>query len=207
MHGLMEGHATPRAGLNRRSDDAEQFEDHILDAGEELDSELQDLNGSDGLTAEQRAGLVAGGQAAIVNGVKEAREYLEGGIEDIRTAAEMQQQLADLYARKKWEQVDEELGIGEELGEDSKVYAAIEGTFTRMVSASVTLIVGIYVFAQISSTMPTPSNNELANATSTVKATTGNAFTLGAVAIIVLVASVILGLVGGFGGRGRGRGR
>ncbi|MBP1987238.1 hypothetical protein [Halolamina salifodinae] len=36
--------------------------------------------------------------------------------------------------------------------------------------------------------------------------TIGSAFTLGAVAIIVLVASLILGLVGGFGGGGR-RGR
>ncbi|RYJ15016.1 hypothetical protein ELS19_14365 [Halogeometricum borinquense] len=191
----MEVHATPHAGYDRRSNDAEQFDDHVLDA--EIETE--------GLSSEQRAGLVAIGQAAIINGVNDVRERLKGGIEDVRTAAEIQQAMADLYAGRQWDEVDEELGIGERLGEDSQVYAAIEATFTRMVSAAVTLIVGIYVFAQISSTMPTPSNPELANSTNTVKSTTGNAFTLGSVAIIVLVASVILGLVGGFGGRGRGR--
>ncbi|QIB75724.1 hypothetical protein GL213_14440 [Halogeometricum borinquense] len=191
----MEVHGTPHAGQVRRSNNSEQIDDHVLDA--EIEAE--------GLSSEQRAGLVAAGQAAIINGVNDVRERLEGGIEDVRTAAEIQQEMADLYAERRWDEVDAELSIGERLGEDSQVYAAIEATFTRMVSASVTLIVGIYVFAQISSTMPTPSNPELANATSTVKGTTGNAFTLGAVAVIVLVASVILGLVGGFGGRGRGR--
>lgn len=88
---------------------------------------------------------------------------------------------------------------GAELDERTATYAAIEATFVKMVSAAATLIVGIYVFAQISSTMPTPSNTELANATSTVKSTTGQAFTLGAVAVLVLVAAVILSLIGGFG--------
>jgi len=88
--------------------------------------------------------------------------------------------------------------------EKTQVRASIEGTFTRMVSAAVTLIVGIFVFAEISNSMPTPDNNQLANATDTVESTTGNAFTLGAVAIIVLVASVILALVSGFG-NGMGR--
>jgi hypothetical protein len=91
---------------------------------------------------------------------------------------------------------------GATLDEDSTAYAAIEATFTKMVSGAATLIVGIYVFAQISSTMPSPSNTELANATETVKSTTGNAFTLGAVAILVLVAAVILSLIGGFGRSG-----
>lgn len=201
----MEGHATPRAGPNRRSEPDAQIDDHILDAGSELDEELEDHEEATGLTAGQHAQLVAGGQAAIVQGVNSAREKLQGGIEDVRTAAELQQRIADAYAEKKFDELDEEIGLADTLGEDSTAYAAIEQTFTRMVSAAVTLIIGIYVFAQISNTMPTPENAELANATNTVESTTGDAFTLGAVAIIVLVASVILGLVGGFGGRGRGR--
>lgn len=197
----MEGHATPSADLLRRGDGAEQTHELSTDASD-LEDELEDANA---LNAEQRAGIVAAGQAAITNGVSDAREKLEGGVDDVRFAAEMQQKLADLYAEQQWETVDEELGLAETLGEESTAYAAIEGTFTRMVSAAVTLIIGIYVFAQISGTMPKPDNAQLANATSTVKSTTGSAFTLGAVAIIVLVASVILGLVGGFGGRGRSR--
>lgn len=85
---------------------------------------------------------------------------------------------------------------------DSVVRAGINQAFNMVVTAAVTLIVGIFVFSQISDTMPTPANNDLANATDTVESTTGDAFTLGAVAIIVLVASVILGLVSRFGGNG-----
>jgi len=86
---------------------------------------------------------------------------------------------------------------------ENRYVAGIADTFTGMVAAAVTLIVGIYVFSQISSTMPTPQNSDLKNATDTVKSTTGNAFTLGAVAIIVLVAVVILALISsGFGGGG-----
>jgi len=194
----MEGTATRQAGIEA------QLNDRVDDLEVELESADVDAE-DEGLTAEQRAGLVSAGQAAIVNGVNDVKDRLGNGIEDVRTAAVMQQEMADAYAWKQWEKVDEELGLAETLGEDSQVYAAIEGTFTRMVSAAVTLIVGIYVFAQIGNTMPAPENPELANASDTVMSTTGNAFTLGAVAIIVLVASVILGLVGGFGGRGRGR--
>jgi hypothetical protein len=91
----------------------------------------------------------------------------------------------------------------ERTDDEGRVEAAMTGTFNAVVAAAVTLIVGIYVFSQISSTMPTPENSELANATETVKSTTGNAFTLGAVAVIVLVAALILSLIGsGFGGGG-----
>lgn len=195
------GATAPTTGLGR-------FNDHDgPDAP--TDSLETELNDTPGLTAEQRAAIIAGGQQAIVKGVNSARERLTGGFKDLRTTAELQQQIADTYAEKKFDELDEELGLADRLGEDSTAYAAIEGTFVKVVSAAVTLIIGIYVFAQISSTMPTPQNNQLANATSTVKSTTGSAFTLGAVAIIVLVASLILMLVGGFGmgngGRGRGR--
>lgn len=89
--------------------------------------------------------------------------------------------------------------------DETVVDAAISATFNMVVAAAVTLIIGIYVFSQISSTMPKPENNDLANASDTVKSTTGDAFALGAVAIIVLVAVLILGLIGsGFGNGGGG---
>lgn len=92
----------------------------------------------------------------------------------------------------------------EQNSDDNLVEAAMSGTFLAIVSAAVTLLVGIYVFAEISDTMPTPENAELANATSNVKSTTGSAFQLAAVAIIVLVAGLILSLVGGFGQSSQG---
>jgi len=193
------GARATRARLDGRTNGTVQNSDHILDeAGDDLDTELEDV---DDLTAKQRAGLVAKGQTAIVEGVGEVCEKVGDTLTDVRDDAAFVRSSSDVVAQRAWDEVDEELGLAERLGEDSQVYAAIERTFTKVVSASVTLIVGIYVFAQISNTMPTPENESLANATSTVKSTTGQAFTLGAVAVIVLVASVILGLVGGFGGR------
>lgn len=89
--------------------------------------------------------------------------------------------------------------------ETTRVRAAINGTFMAVVSGAVTLLIGIYVFSQISSTMPNPSNSALNKSTNTVLSTTGSAFQLGAVAIIVLVAVLILSLVsGGFGGGNEG---
>jgi hypothetical protein len=89
--------------------------------------------------------------------------------------------------------------------ESTVVETALAATFNTIVAAAVTLLVGIFVFAEIADVMPEPENNSLANASDTVQGTTGNAFTLGAVAIIVLVATLILGLIGsGFAGGGGG---
>lgn len=84
----------------------------------------------------------------------------------------------------------------------------ISVTTNKAVAAAVTLLVGIYVFWRIEEVMPRPESAELANATNTTIATTAQAFELGAVAIVVLFASLILGLIvtGGIGGR-RGGGR
>ena len=173
------------------SAEADELEEEFV-----LDDEATDIEPS---------ALVTVGQEAIFEGVGKFRTEMTGRLRSLRTDVEFIQTSVDLYAQQKWAEVDDELGIGETLGEDSTTYAAIEGTFTRMVSAAVTLIIGIYIFAEISDTMPTPDNSELANASDTVQSTTGSAFTLGAVAIIVLVASVILGLIGGFGAQRRSR--
>lgn len=75
----------------------------------------------------------------------------------------------------------------------------------KVVGGAATLIVGIYVFGQILNVMPQPETAEMANATNTTVATVSSGFTLGAVALIVLFASIILGLIAGgsvsWGGR------
>jgi|GEM_PF-6559310 uncharacterized membrane protein len=81
--------------------------------------------------------------------------------------------------------------------------AGFEGTFVGIATGAVTLIIAIYVFSQIVDVMPTPTNSDLANSTNTTIKTAGSAFNLGAVALIVLVAAMILALVAGFGWRGR----
>lgn len=80
--------------------------------------------------------------------------------------------------------------------------ALVSATFRMIAVGAVTLIIAIYIVAQISDVMPTPGNDELAEATNTTVDTTGSAFTLGAVALIVLVAALILNLIGGIGGNG-----
>lgn len=74
-----------------------------------------------------------------------------------------------------------------------------------VVGGASTLLIGLYLFDEIIGVMPTPEQEGLANATNTTIATTGQAFTLGGVALVVLMASVMLVLIsGGFGGGGRG---
>jgi hypothetical protein len=153
------------------------------------------------------AGLVRrGGRWAAPERVRSTPSTLRDRLatlhDDVADAAELASYLARGTAHAKWEDVDERLGLDESLGEESGTYAAMEGTFVRVVSSAVTLIIGIYVFAEISGTMPTPENSNLANATDAVLNTTGSAFQLGAVAVIVLVAALILSLVGGFGMNG-----
>ncbi|WP_435128397.1 hypothetical protein [Halobaculum sp. D14] len=76
----------------------------------------------------------------------------------------------------------------------------IEQATVKVVGAATTLLVGIYIYSQVIGVMPTPESSQMANATNTTIATTSQAFTLGAVALIVLMATVMLLLItGGLG--------
>lgn len=108
---------------------------------------------------------------------------LEKAKREVKEKTEMAHGMAEAYVESKGLNTDA---------------AGLEGTFTTLATGAVTLIVAIYIVAQISDVMPTPANADLASATNTTLSTAGSAFTLGAVALIVLVAAVILGLVGGF---------
>ncbi|MFW5905840.1 MAG: hypothetical protein ACOCUO_03255 [archaeon] len=84
----------------------------------------------------------------------------------------------------------------------TKVHALAAGAFNTLAVAAVTLMVVVFVVGMIEDSMQLSDDNEFANASDTVVSTTGDAFNLAAVALIVLVASVILYYVGNFGGGG-----
>jgi len=69
------------------------------------------------------------------------------------------------------------------------------GTTLTVVVAAIAMIIGLFVFSEVNSVMPDPSNPDLSNATATVVANTGSAFTLLAVGLIVLAAAFILGIL------------
>ena len=67
----------------------------------------------------------------------------------------------------------------------------------KVVAGGATLIIGMYVLSQILGVMPAQATPEMANATNSTVATVSSGFVLGSVALIVLFASMILGLIGG----------
>jgi len=69
-------------------------------------------------------------------------------------------------------------------------------SFNRLVTASVTLIVGILVFNQVADSLPNTSNGAIDS--SVVNSTIESAYQLAPVVLIVLVAALILAQVSGF---------
>lgn len=79
----------------------------------------------------------------------------------------------------------------------------IQWAAVKITAAATTLLVGAFILSEIIGVMPTPESDQMANATNQTIATTSNAITLGAVALIVLVASIMLILISdGFSGGG-----
>jgi len=83
--------------------------------------------------------------------------------------------------------------------------AGLAGQFNRIVTAAVTLIIGLLVYSEISSSLP-DVGGDLGNATDAVDSNTGTAFTLGAVGLLVAAAVVILRMIQGGMGGGNGGG-
>lgn len=69
-------------------------------------------------------------------------------------------------------------------------------TFNRMVTAAITLIIGVLVFNEILDALPSTSGG--INRSSIV-GTVESAFTLAPIVLIVLVAALVLAQVSGFG--------
>lgn len=109
----------------------------------------------------------------------------------------------DLYAEKVGNQLKSKL----EQMEDGPLKACIAGVMQLVGVSAVTIVVLIFVISAIFDAMPTPSNANLANTSTTVIETTSSAFNLGTVALIIIVAGAILYYVGRFGQGGTGGAR
>lgn len=64
-----------------------------------------------------------------------------------------------------------------------------------VVVVGIVIIVGILVFSEIQSALPTPSNSDLSNASSNATDTFSDAMELAPVILVVLIASVVLAVV------------
>ena len=73
--------------------------------------------------------------------------------------------------------------------------AAQVGTVISVVVLSVVALVGVLVIAQINSALPTIENNQLANSSSAILSGFNGAMELFPVVLLVLVASLVIGIV------------
>lgn len=64
-----------------------------------------------------------------------------------------------------------------------------------VVVVGIIIIIGILVYAEIESALPTPSNSDLSNASDNATGTFGDSMELAPVILLVLIASVILAVV------------
>jgi hypothetical protein len=64
-----------------------------------------------------------------------------------------------------------------------------------VVVVGIVIIVGILVFSEIQSALPTPSNNDLSNASDNATETFSDSMELAPVILVVLIASVVLAVV------------
>ncbi len=79
-----------------------------------------------------------------------------------------------------------------------KAHAQTRSIMTVIVVA-ITLLIGIYVFSEVETTMPDPTNDALNETTSSVVGNVASGFDLMSIIPIVLGATVILGLIINFG--------
>ncbi len=147
---------------------------------------------------------------------EKSRIYEEtiGKIGRIKDKIREKQKTLKVYDELSQQRVEQKLSPIQkriEPGGDGKparlVRAGISATFRTVGVAAVTLVVIAFIVSEIDTTMPDPENSDLHNATNDTISTTGDALSLGAVAIIIMIAVLMLRLISGIGGGGGGRGR
>lgn len=74
------------------------------------------------------------------------------------------------------------------------------GTIITVVTIAIVAIIGILIYSQVDGSLEDPTNTDLANADSNVTSGFGDAMQLVPVVLIVLVASLVIGVVQRFGG-------
>jgi uncharacterized membrane protein len=73
--------------------------------------------------------------------------------------------------------------------------AAQTGTVLTVVTLGITILVGILIYSQIQSSLPTPQNTQLSEASSNATDTFAQSMELAPVIMIVLLAAVVLAVV------------
>lgn len=73
--------------------------------------------------------------------------------------------------------------------------AAQTGTVLTVVTLGITILIGILIYGQIQSSLPSPGNSDLQNASDNSTSTFADAMELAPVIMLVLLASVVLAVV------------
>lgn len=73
--------------------------------------------------------------------------------------------------------------------------AAQTGTVLTVVTLGITILVGILIYSQIQTSLPSPSNSDLKNASDNSTGTFADAMELAPVIMIILLAAVVLAVV------------
>lgn len=73
--------------------------------------------------------------------------------------------------------------------------AAQTGTVLTVVTLGITILVGILIYSQIQTSLPSPSNSDLQNASDNSTGTFADAMELAPVIMIILLAAVVLAVV------------
>lgn len=74
------------------------------------------------------------------------------------------------------------------------------GTVITIVTIGIVAIIGILIYSQVNTALPSPDNSELNNSSTSVTEGFGSAMQLIPVVLIVLVASLVIAVVQRFGG-------
>jgi len=117
---------------------------------------------------------------------------------DLSTAAKMQLiiVLGYLDLAEEWaEEWVANSAIGRWTPKTRMGQRAQSGAVLTVVVVGIIIIIGILVYSEIQSALPTPSNNDLSNASNNATSTFGDAMELAPVILIVLIASVVLAVV------------
>lgn len=121
--------------------------------------------------------------------------------------AEQTAEAVDMHRKPfdaKVDQVTEDIFGAEE--ERGPIRAASAASFRRVATMAVTLLVVIYIVAQLEGSFEVNDSSQFSGAYDTTVGLIGDTFTLMAITLIVAVAGLILYYVGGFGGGGGGNG-
>lgn len=104
--------------------------------------------------------------------------------------------LADIPAWMDYLEAKGERKAEEQFDGDTRTGRAAQvGTVLTVVTLGLSIIIGILIYSQVQTALPTPSNNDLANASDNATGTFADAMELAPVIMIVLLAAVVLAVV------------